>query len=126
MARLVQLALAFVLVSMAGLSPALADDKTDLTGTWQIEIEIAGQTGTPVFTLKHKGDKLTGKYEGQFGEADIKGTVKGKKVEITFELEEGSKVIYTGTIESADEMKGDADYAGQAEGSWVGKRKKDE
>ena len=127
MARITWLAIALGLLGIGTLSTAqAADAKTDLTGTWQIEIEIAGQTGTPVFELKQKGDKLTGKYSGQFGEADVKGKVDGKKVEFSFELEDGSKAVYTATIESADVMKGEADYGGQAEGTWTGKRKKAE
>jgi hypothetical protein len=105
---------------------SVAADAVDLTGTWAIEIEIAGQTGTPEFTLEQQGDKLTGKYKGQFGEADVTGKVKDKAVEFSFALEDGSKVVYSGTIEEADVMKGKADYAGQAEGKWTGKRKKAE
>lgn len=102
-----------------------ADDKPakiDVTGTWEVEIEIAGMKGAPVFTLKQEGEKLTGKYKGQFGEADVTGTIKGKKIEFTFPVE-GGKVVYTGTIEK-DTMKGDADYAGQASGTWTAKKKK--
>ncbi len=125
MAKLAQLAIALALLG-AWTNSVAADDKVDLTGTWEIEIEIAGQTGSPVFTLKQEGDKLSGKYKGQFGEADVTGKVDGKKVEFSFELEDGSKAVYTATIEGADLMKGKADYGGQAEGTWTGKRKKAE
>ena len=94
-----------------------------MTGTWDVEIEINGQTGTPVFTLKQDGDKLTGKYKGQFGEADVTGTVKGSDVEFAFEAQ-GAKIVYTGTVEK-DTMKGKADYAGQATGEWKAKKKAD-
>lgn len=127
MSKLTCLVVGLALVGLWANSTALAaDDEVDLTGTWAIEIEIAGQTGAPEFTLKQEGDKLSGKYKGQFGEADVTGKVKGKDVEVSFELEDGSKVVYSGTIEEADLMKGKADYAGQAEGTWTGKRKKDE
>jgi hypothetical protein len=125
MAKLAYLAVALVLVGI-WTGPVAAADKVDLTGTWAIEIEIAGQTGTPEFKLKQAGDKLTGRYKGQFGEADVTGKVKDKDVEISFALEDGSKVVYSGTIEKDGTMKGKADYAGQAEGTWVGKRKKAE
>lgn len=101
--------------------PAVADDKVDVTGTWDMEIEIGGQTGTPVFTFKQDGEKLTGKYKGQFGEADVTGKLKGKDIEFSFETQ-GAKIEYKGTVDK-DTMKGTADYAGQATGEWKAKKK---
>jgi len=125
MAKLARLAIGLALVGGGTNSAVLAaDGKADLTGTWEVTIEIAGQTGAPVFTLKQDGDKLSGKYKGQFGEADVTGKVKGKEVEFSFEIEAGAKAVYKGTLEEADVMKGKADYAGQAEGEWTAKRKK--
>lgn len=95
--------------------------KIDVTGVWDVEIEIGGNTGTPVFTLKQEGEKITGQYKGQFGEAAVTGKVKGDEVEFAFE-NDGNKVVYKGKI-SKDTMKGEADYAGQASGEWTGKRK---
>lgn len=96
--------------------------KIDVSGTWDVEIELGGQSGSPVFTLKQEGEKLSGKYKGQFGDANLKGTVTGNKIQFTFPIE-GGDVTYKGTIEK-DTMKGEADYAGQASGTWSGKRKK--
>lgn len=98
-----------------------ADDKVDITGTWAVEIEIGGQQGMPEFTLKQEGKKLSGKYKGQFGDADVTGTVNGKDVEFSFEAQ-GAKITYKGTIDR-DTMKGTADYAGQATGDWKAKKK---
>jgi hypothetical protein len=104
----------------AGLAAA-ADEKIDVSGTWNVEIELAGQTGTPVFTFKQEGEKLTGKYKGQFGEADVTGTLKGNAIEFSFETQ-GAKIVYKGTVDK-DTMKGQADYAGQAMGDWKAKKK---
>jgi hypothetical protein len=118
------LAVALAVVgAWTGTAALAADDKVDLTGTWEVTIEIGGQTGMPVFTFKQEGEKLTGKYKGQFGEAEVTGQVKGKDVEFAFEPQEGSKIVYKGTIDG-DTMKGTADYAGQASGDWKAKRKK--
>lgn len=125
MSKFVPFSLAVALVGVWYSSAALAADKVDLTGTWIVTIEIAGQTGMPEFTLKQEGDKLTGKYKGQFGERDVKGKVKGDEVEISFELQEGADAVYKGKIDG-DMLKGTADYAGQASGDWTAKRKKDE
>jgi hypothetical protein len=116
------LAVGLALAACSGTALA-ADDKVDLTGTWEVTIDIGGQTGMPVFTLKQEGEKVTGKYKGQFGEAEVTGKVKDKEVEFSFEPQEGSKIVYKGTIDG-DTMKGTADYAGQASGDWKAKRKK--
>lgn len=103
-------------------SPAVAaDEKVDVTGVWNVEIEIAGQTGMPVFTLKQDGEKITGKYKGQFGDADVTGKVKGNEIEFSFEAQ-GAKITYTGTVDK-DTMKGKANYADQASGEWKAKKK---
>ena len=98
-----------------------ADDKIDITGVWNCEIEIAGMQGMPVFTFKQDGEKLTGKYKGTFGEADLKGTVKGHDIEFSFDAQ-GVTITYTGTIDK-DTMKGKANYADQATGEWKAKKK---
>ncbi len=97
-------------------------DKVDVTGTWKVEVEVAGQTGEPVFTLKQDGEKLTGKYKGSFGEQDVTGKVTGDKVEFGFDLDQG-KVVYTGTIDK-DAMKGEVKY-GDFDGKWTAKRQKE-
>jgi hypothetical protein len=123
MARIACLAFGLALVS-AWMAPraSAADAKTDVTGTWDFEVEISGQQGTPTFTFKQDGEKLTGKYKGQFGTADVTGEVKGNTIKFSFEIEGGQgKVTYTGTIDK-DTMKGDTDYAGQASGTFKAKK----
>jgi len=120
---------AFALLSCAlvcwslvlGSSAVAADDKVDVTGVWNVEIEIGGQTGIPVFTLKQDGEKITGKYKGQFGDADVTGKLKGNEIEFSFEAQ-GAKITYTGTVDK-DTMKGKANYADQATGEWKAKKK---
>ena len=122
MSRLATLTLGFSLVCAFATGVALAaDEKIDVSGTWDVEIEIAGQTGKPVFTFKQDGEKLSGKYKGQFGEADVTGKLKGNAIEFSFETQ-GMKIVYTGTVDK-DTMKGQADYAGQATGDWKAKKK---
>ncbi|MBI3836687.1 MAG: hypothetical protein HY288_01970 [Planctomycetia bacterium] len=123
MAKLAYLVLGLALVTawMATTSARGAEDKIDVTGTWNVEVDLGGQTGAPVFTFKQEGEKVTGKYKGQFGEAEVTGKVKGKEIEFTFEIQGGGKVVYNGTIDK-DTMKGKVDYAGQASGTWTGKK----
>jgi hypothetical protein len=127
MRNLANLAWALTLLAggLSGPGARGADDKpekNDVTGTWTVEIEIGGQQGMPEFTFKQEGEKLTGKYKGQFGEANLTGKVKGKEIEFSFEAEGIGKVVYTGTIDKAT-MKGKANYADQATGTWTAKKK---
>jgi hypothetical protein len=123
MTRLASLAgvLAFAAIAMGSSSLLAADEKIDVTGTWDVEIEIAGQQGMPVFTFKQEGDQLTGSYKGQFGEAPVTGKLDGNKIEFKFETQ-GVQIVYTGEVDK-DTMKGKADYAGQATGDWKAKKK---
>jgi len=93
----------------------------DVTGAWTFHVDLGGQSGSPKFTFQQKGEELTGTYAGQLGDAKLKGTVKGDKIGFQFETQ-GANIVYTGTIISPTEMKGKADYAGQAEGTWTAKK----
>ncbi|MBI2689075.1 MAG: hypothetical protein HYX27_22455 [Acidobacteria bacterium] len=93
----------------------------DITGKWTFQVDLGGASGSPTFTFQQKGEELTGTYAGQLGEAKLKGTVKGDKVEFQFETSAGT-VVYKGTVASASTMKGTADYGGQAQGTWTAKK----
>lgn len=122
MSTLLKLTFAFAVLAFGLLQTAGTAAAADISGDWAFEVEISGNQGTPGFTFKQDGEKLSGKYKGQFGEADLSGTVKENNIEFSFELEGGGKVTYKGTIDK-DSMKGTCDYAGQAEGTWTGKKK---
>ena len=98
----------------------------DVTGTWNFTVETDMGTGTPTIVLKQDGDKLSGTYSGQLGEAKVTGSVKGEAVEIWFEAApqgDTIKVKYTGKIESASKMSGDVDLGGMAKGKFMGIKK---
>lgn len=124
MAGLLRIALALALATATCASVSAAD-KVDVTGTWLVEVEINGMQGNPEFTLKQDGEKISGKYKGQFGNADVKGTIKGTDVEFSFDIQGEAKITYTGTVEKDGTMKGKANYADQATGTWTAKKKTD-
>ena len=98
-------------------------DKVDVTGSWSVTVETEAGSGNPTFTLKQDGEKLTGRYKGAFGEADLTGTVKGDKIEFSFKVSgqlEGT-VTYSGTTDGKT-MKGKVNLAGAAEGTFSGKK----
>src|SRR6267143_1751568 len=77
--------------------------KTDVTGKWAFAVETSAGSGTPTMTFKQDGEKLTGHYSGQLGEADLTGTVKGQDINFQFSVDAQGTILdflYTGTIES--------------------------
>ncbi|MBA3975044.1 MAG: hypothetical protein C0504_12610 [Candidatus Solibacter sp.] len=113
------------LLSAILIALALPLAAASLTGAWDVTVDIGGNTGNPVITLKQDGNTLTGAYEGLLGKAPIKGTVDGSKVRFEFTADyDGNKfnVVYTGTVDG-NSMKGSIDFGGQAEGVFTAKKK---
>ena len=76
-------------------------------------------------TFKQDGEKLTGHYSGQLGEADLTGSVKGQNIEFKFTVDvQGQQLncVYTGTVDGKDSMKGKVDLVGLGEGTFTAKR----
>jgi hypothetical protein len=99
--------------------------KVDVTGKWTFAVETAAGSGTPTMTFKQDGEKLTGHYSGQLGEADLTGTVKGQDISFKFTVDvqgQTLNALYTGTVESKDSMKGKVDLVGLGEGTFTAKR----
>ena len=104
-------------------SGAQGGDKADVTGAWSVTVETEAGSGNPSFTFKQEGEKLTGKYKGAFGEADLTGTVKGDKIEFSYKVSgqvEGT-ITYAGTTDGKT-MKGKVSLAGLGEGTFSGKK----
>jgi hypothetical protein len=115
-----------VLMLALGLSAArgAAQTKVDVTGKWAFNVETSAGAGTPTFTFKQDGEKLTGHYTGTFGEADLTGTVKGADITFSFTVDaQGTAVkeTYTGTVDK-DTMKGKLVIEGLGEGTFTAKR----
>lgn len=97
----------------------------DVTGTWGLEVETAQGKGTPTFTFKQDGEKLSGQYRGQFGEAPVNGTIKGSAIEFWVDVTvEGNsvRITYSGTVEK-DSMKGTVKLGDFGEAPFTGTRK---
>jgi len=103
---------------------ASASDKVDVTGTWVFEVETDQGSGTPTFTFKQDGEKLTGTYKGAFGEAQLQGTVKGNAIDFSFKISgQGMEGVanYNGTVDK-DTMKGKLKLGDFASGTFTAKR----
>ncbi len=110
--------------SAASSSNPQSGDKMDVTGKWAFTVETDQGSGTPSFTFKQEGEKLTGTYKGAFGEAPVQGSVKGKAISFSVKVNaQGVEGVieYTGTIEK-DAMKGTVKLAALGAGTWTAKR----
>ena len=111
---------------MASMPSANAQaEKVNVTGKWAFTVETAAGSGTPTITFTQDGEKLTGKYSGQLGEADLTGTVKGQDIAFTFNVDAQGTMLnfkYAGTIEGKDAMKGKVEIVGLGEGTFTAKR----
>ena len=113
-----------VLICLAGVVSAQTN-KIDVSGKWIFTVETSIGSGTPTMTLKQEGEKLTGHYSGQLGEADLSGSVKGTSVTFTFTVDtQGVQLActYTGSVEGNDSMKGTMEIVGAARGTFSAKR----
>ena len=120
--RCASIAVAIVMLSVVAVAQGA---RVDVTGTWTFTVQTSAGSGTPAITLKQDGEKLTGHYSGQLGEADLTGTVKGQDIVFSFTVDaQGTalKNTYTGTIEGKDSLKGTVDIAGLATGTFTAKR----
>jgi hypothetical protein len=118
--------LAVVIVTIGMLASArLGAQATDVTGEWLFNVTTDQGGGTPTITFKQDGEKLTGKYVGQLGNADLTGTVKGNAIHFTFTIDaqgQPAPVTYDGTVEK-NTMKGKLDIGGMVNGTFTATKK---
>jgi len=98
----------------------------NITGDWTFMVETGQGSGSPSFSFKQDGEKLTGTYKGQFGEAPLTGTVKGADIKFVMKISaQGQEmtITYSGKIENKDSMKGTAALGELGEATWTAKRK---
>jgi len=117
-ARLVMLAL----LAVPGLSP----EPAKVAGKWNVTLELPSITGHPVLTLKQDGEKVTGTYEGRYGESPLTGTVKEKDITFTVTfVAEGMQTqgVFAGKVDG-DTMGGDVSFEGAGDGTWSAVRAK--
>lgn len=111
-----------LVLAASGLSQ---DTAIDVTGKWTFQVETTAGAGSPTVVFKQEGEKLSGHYSGQIGEADFTGTVKGKAITFSFSTNvQGLDLhaTYTGTLEGKDAIKGSVTFTGLGDGTFTGKR----
>lgn len=124
--RMVLVAAALALVAAVSAGVGASRQAVDVTGDWAFDVQTGQGAGNPAITFKQTGDAITGTYVGTFGNATLKGTIKGAAIEFSFEAEmQGQKIdnVYKGTVEK-NTMSGSVAIAGgQLSGTFTGTRK---
>ena len=116
---------AVILAAAVLASAQLAAQGTNVTGEWAFNVTTDQGGGTPTITFKQEGEKLTGTYVGQLGNADLTGTVKGTAIQFAFTIDvqgQQAPVTYKGTVEK-NTMKGSLDIAGMVNGTFTAAKK---
>jgi hypothetical protein len=105
-------------VALSGAEPA------KVAGKWNASMQLEAITGHPVLTFKQDGEKLTGTYEGRYGETPLEGQIKDDKIQftVTFTAEgQQTRGVFLGTVKG-DEMGGDVSFEGAGDGTWSATR----
>ena len=102
--------------------------KADLTGTWNVTVELPSMTANPTIVLKQDGEKLTGDYvSAQYGKYAITGTVKGEDVSFWFAMNvEGNalNVTYTSKLGKDGSLQGSVNYGDMMNGTFTATKNK--
>lgn len=96
----------------------------DLTGTWNIDIDIAGMQFKAVVEMKQDGKDLAGTVKTGEDTKPVKGTVDGEAVKFEYDtLYNGDTyhLVYTGKLDGDAALKGEVD-ATAAQGVFVAKK----
>lgn len=119
MKKLITLLLLLLFVASG---PLFAQSKTDLTGTWTLDVQTDMGSGSPTFVLQQDDEgKITGTYAGQLGESKLTGTIKDNVFQIEFSVQD-NLVKYDGKVEN-EVMSGKLEIGTAAKGTFTGKRK---
>lgn len=101
-------------------------EPANVAGKWNVTLQLESITGHPVILLKQDGEKLTGTYEGRYGQSELKGSIKEKEIEFTVSIvAEGMQTqgVFAGKVDG-DTMSGEVSYEGAGDGTWSATRVK--
>lgn len=105
--------------------PIVAFAATSIAGTWNVKLDYQGQGGNATLVLKQDGEKLTGEYSGPRGDADVTGTINGRKVELELDTPD-TEIFYHGRVSTdGTRIYGTYDFSGQRAGTFEATRPTD-
>jgi len=105
--------------------PAPAAKVTDVSGTWELNVEspMGSRASDAIFT--QTGETLGGKMVSPRGEVPLTGTIKGDAVNFSITVNAQGQTLqidYTGTV-TGDAMSGTVVFGSFGDGKWTGKKK---
>src|SRR4030095_2979374 len=109
-----------------GPSAWVVGEPAKVEGKWNCQLQLESITGHPVLTFKQDGEKLTGTYEGRYGESTLEGSIKEKKIQFAVAfVAEGTQTqgSFVGTVDG-DSMSGEVTFEGAGDGTWRASRSK--
>jgi hypothetical protein len=105
---------------------AVALQKIDVTGAWDLHVEAPEGTATPTMDLVQEGEKITGTYAGQMGKARLEGTLQDDRIQFSLTLkfkDRSYPIAYSGTVKG-NTMAGTAQFGDTGTGRWTAQRRK--
>jgi hypothetical protein len=105
-------------------STTLVAEPAKVAGQWNFTVELEMGTGHPVVTFKQDGEKLTGTYDGRYGQSPLEGTIREKRIEFTVTMvAEGVSVagVFSGSVDG-ETMSGTVEFDQAGEGTWSATR----
>lgn len=116
-----------VVLALSILVPlAVSAEPANVAGKWNVSLQLESITGHPVILLKQDGEKLTGTYEGRYGQSELTGSIKEKEIEFTVSIvAEGMQTqgVFAGKVDG-DTMSGEVSFEGAGDGTWSATRAK--
>ena len=91
----------------------------DISGEWNFSLNVQGQSGSAVATIRQNDEEIEGTYVGQrFGTVDFVATIVDGELDFQLNLDLGP-IIYEGRLQDDGSIKGTADLAGMALANFV-------
>ncbi|HKS58825.1 MAG TPA: hypothetical protein VJS12_26275 [Steroidobacteraceae bacterium] len=105
--------------------PAAAAKVTDVSGTWELNVEspMGSRASDAIFT--QTGETLGGKMVSPRGETPLTGTISGESLKFGINVNvqgQNLQIDYTGTV-TGDTMSGTVVFGSFGDGKFTGKRK---
>jgi hypothetical protein len=105
--------------------PPAAAKVTDVSGTWELNVEspMGSRASDAIFT--QSGETLGGKMVSSRGEVPLTGTIDGDTVKFGINVNvqgQSLQIDYTGTV-TGDTMSGTVVFGSFGDGKFTGKRK---
>ncbi len=116
------LSLAVVFAFVVGVAPRA---QNNLSGAWELNINGPQGAITAAVNLKQEGEAVTGIIDSPQGKAELKGTIKGKALTMSFSIQgpDGPLEIKVSGEVEGDSIKGMIDF-GMGQADFTGAKKK--